>query len=95
MRSKKASWLLVGALLLVAYVGSYACWKSLALRHYDKYDIIGYFFIWPYDDETLFLEDMIRRFYGPLIIIDMRILGGEGPAPHFDYFDWQNDENGR
>lgn len=95
MISKKASWFVVGAMLLVAYVGSYICWKSLALRRYEQYDIIGYFFIWPYNDEKLILEDMVRKLYSPLIIIDMRILGGEGPAPHLDYFYLEDDEKGK
>lgn len=71
--------LLVSVLFLVAYVGSYICWKHVALKRSRQHGIEGYYFLWSPDDNIL-AEDVIRVFYLPLILIDVEVFRGEGPA---------------
>ena len=75
--------IVVMAVLVFVYVGSYAYLSRRGMREAKKYDMGGFLYV-PLDD-ALQSHDLSRhRFlmflYGPLSSIDHEILGTDGPA---------------
>lgn len=67
--------------LLVAYVGSFIVWKTIAGYYSERAGFVGYAFTGAGFVEDNGREYMIRRFYLPLIYFDMFILRNQSPAP--------------
>jgi len=94
-KPRKRKWVAVACVLAVAYVGSFYCWKWVALKQAAPYGLIGYYFFWPPDEDDWLPEAVVRIFYLPLIFVDWKLFGGEPlgspPLEHLSRFEREGD----